>query len=113
MIDYANIEIILRILPLLDNLYLAEKNLTAELKTNEYVKGLLQVKTQFEAFLKSFGVEPIEALGKKFDPAFHEAVSQVEDKTKDPETIIEETQKGYLINGQLLRPSKVVVVKQS
>ena len=53
IINFAGEEMILRVLPLLDNLYLAEKHLSDDLKDNEYVKGLLQIKTQFLDFLKS------------------------------------------------------------
>jgi molecular chaperone GrpE len=111
LIDYANEEMILKILPLVDNLELAGKNLQDSLKNNEYVKGLLQIKTQFEDFLKAQNVQPIEALGKKFDPNLHEVVAEKEDKTKEPGTIVEETQKGYLIGDRLLRPTKVKVIK--
>ncbi len=110
-IDYANEEMVLRLLPALDNLELAEKNLPPELQSNEYVKGLLQVKAQFLDFLKNQNVEPIEALGQKFDPQFHEVVAEVEDKNKPPQTVIEETQKGYLINKRLLRTTKVKITK--
>jgi molecular chaperone GrpE len=110
-IDYATEEMILKILPWLDNFYLAEKNLPEALKNDEYVKGLLQIKTQFESFLKEQGINQIEALGQKFDPEFHEVVGELEDQTRESGTVIEETQKGYLINGQLLRPTKVIINK--
>ena len=111
IINFAGEEMILRVLPLLDNLYLAEKHLSDDLKDNEYVKGLLQIKTQFLDFLKSQGIEPIEALGKKFDPQFHEVMEEVEAKDKEPGIVVEEVQKGYLIGGKLLRPVKVIITK--
>ena len=111
IINFAGEEMILRVLPLLDNLYLAEKHLSDDLKDNEYVKGLLQIKTQFLDFLKSQGIEPIEALGKKFDPQFHEVVKETELKDKESGTVVEEVQKGYLIGGKLLRPVKVIIAK--
>jgi len=110
-IDYATEEMILRLLPVLDNLELAEKNLPNDLQSNEYVKGLLQVKVQFLDFLKSQNVEPIEALGQKFDPQFHEVAAEKEAKDKAPQTVIEEVQKGYLINKRLLRATKVRITK--
>jgi molecular chaperone GrpE len=61
--------------------------------------------------LKEYGVKPIEARGKLFDPNLHEALMQVEDKTKPENTIIEELQKGYLLNGRVIRTSKVKVSK--
>jgi len=111
IIDIANEEMILKILPLLDNMELAEKHLSDDLKGNDYVKGVLQIKTQFLDFLKNQGAEPIEAMGKKFDPVLHEVVEEVEAKDKEPGTVAEEIQKGYLINNKLLRPAKVKILK--
>ena len=111
LIDYANEEMLLKTLPLLDNLYLAQKNLPENLKENEYVKGLLQIIAQFEDFLKDQGMEAMETMGKKFDPCFHEIVEEIEAKDKEPGTIVEELQKGYLINGKLLRVTRVKITK--
>lgn len=110
-IGYANEEMILKVLPLLDNLYLAEKNLPADLENNEYVKGLLQIKIQFESFLKEQGISPIESLGQAFDPQFHEVVEEVEAKGQEASCVVEEIQKGYLIQDRLLRPAKVKITK--
>ena len=111
IIDIANEEMILKILPLLDNMELAEKHLSIDLKDNEYIKGLLQIKAQFLDLMKNQGVEPIDVIGKKFDPIMHEVIEEVEVKDKEPGTIIEEIQKGYLINQKLLRPVKVKISK--
>ncbi|MDP2926888.1 MAG: nucleotide exchange factor GrpE [bacterium] len=112
LIEYANEEMILRILPLLDNMELAEKHLSGDMKKNdEYIKGFLQIKAQFSDFLKSQGVEPIEVLDKKFDPALHEVVEEVEAKGKEPGTVAEEVQKGYLMRQKLLRPTKIKITK--
>ena len=66
-------------------------------------------------FLKSQGVEEIKSVGEKFDPRFHEAVEEVKcrDAAQGQESgvILEEIQKGYKINGELLRPARVRVVK--
>ncbi len=109
IVKFANIELILKILPVLDNFYEAEKKLKSA--ETEDVKGLLQIRTQLEDFLKSQGVEEIKLLGKKFDPNFHEAVEQVEAKDKESGTIIEEIQKGYTLQGKVIRPAKVKVAK--
>jgi len=50
-------------------------------------------------------------MGKKFDPVLHEVVEEVEAKDKEPGTVVEEIQKGYLINNKLLRPAKVKILK--
>jgi len=111
LIEYANEDVVLRILPFLDNMELAEKHLPKDLKDNEYIKGVLQIKAQFAGFLKEQGVEPIETLDKKFDPALHEVMEEVEVKGKEPGTITEEVQKGYMIGQKLLRPTKVKIAK--
>lgn len=110
-IKYANLEMILNILPVLDNFEKAERELSEDQKKDSILQGFLQIKIQLQDFLKSQGVEEIRVIDQKFDPNFHEAIEQVEAKDKDPETVIEEVQKGYKINDQLLRPAKVKVVK--
>ncbi len=111
LLDYANEDIVLKILPILDNLELAEKHLPDNLKQDQHVKGLLQIKKLFEDFLKNQGVEPIEALDKKFDPAWHEVVEEIEIKGKEPGIVAEEVQRGYSINQRLLRPTKIKIAK--
>ncbi|OGZ18865.1 MAG: nucleotide exchange factor GrpE [Candidatus Nealsonbacteria bacterium RBG_13_42_11] len=111
LVVYANEGMILKILPILDNFNVAEKKLPENLKKDEHIKGLLQIKNQIQDLLKNQGLEEIKSLGEKFDPNLHEVVEEVEMKDKEPGTIIEEIQKGYKINGHLLRPAKVKVIK--
>lgn len=111
MAKYSRQNFIFQILPILDNLFLTAKEMPKELMENLHVKGLLQIKVQLEYFLKSNGVEAIESLGQKFDPNFHEVVQMVDAPDQESGTIIEETQKGYKIDGNLLRPAKVKVAK--
>lgn len=111
ILKYAGEGLILKILPILDNFDLIEKKLPENLKNDENIRGILKIKTQMQDFLKSQGVEAIESLGKKFDPNFHEVIKEIELKGKESGTIIEEVQKGYLIQGKILRPAKVRVSK--
>jgi len=111
IVIFENMAIALKILPILDNLEIAEKKLPDNLKNDENVRGILQIKSQLKALLKNMGVEEIKSVGEKFDPQLHEVVEEIEAKDKVPGTIIEEIQKGYKINGRLLRPTKVKVVK--
>lgn len=119
ILRYANEELILKFLPILDNFDIIEKNLSENLKNNEEVKGILQIKSQILDFLKSQGIEEIKSVGESFDPNLHEVVEEVEIKNNDltdlslkkSGIIIEEVQKGYKINGRLLRSAKVKVVK--
>ncbi len=69
------------------------------------LKGLMDV-------LAKEGVVQIQSIGNKFDPNFHEAVSEIEDESADPGTIVHELQRGYLLNGRLIRPAKVVVSRK-
>lgn len=111
IITYTNAGLLLKALSILDNFSLAEKVLSAEAKKDNNVCGLLQIKIQFEELLKSQGIKEIESLGKKFDPSFHEVIGEVEKCNIEAGTIIEETQKGYLLNDKVLRPAKVKIAK--
>lgn len=111
LVIYANEELILKILPILDNFDIVEKKLPQDLKGDENIKGILQIKNQILDFLKNQGVEEIKAVGEKFDANWYEVVGEVEEKGREQGVIIEEIQKGYKINGRLLRPAKVKVSK--
>lgn len=102
---------VLKILPILDNLDVAEKKLPEDLKKDDNVKGILQIRNQISDFLKNQGVEEIKSVGEKFDANFYEVVAEIEENGREPGTVIEEIQKGYKINGRLLRPAKVRVAK--
>ena len=109
-LKYAGEILSLNLLPILDNFDFASKNLPKNLMEDENVKGILQIRKQILDFLKTQGVEEIEAKpGGKFDPSFQEAVETAEGK--EAGTILEEIKKGYTINGKVLRPAKVKVSK--
>ena len=111
LLKYGVEELILKMLPILDNFNLTEKKLSEELKNDESGKGILQIKTQILDFLKNQGVEEMKTIGKKFDPNFHEATEMIEKKDVESGTVLEEIQKGYTIHGKVLRPAKVKVSK--
>ena len=96
LLKYAGEEMVLKLLPILDNFDIADKTLPEDLKKNDNIKGLLQIKNQILDFLKNHGVEEIKTAGEKFDANFMEAVEKEE-----------EERKGYKINGRLLRPAKI------
>ena len=81
----------------------------------EAAKGLLEgvrmTMDQFRKALAKFGVVSIEALGKPFDSAVHEAMGQIESADQPPNTVAQELQKGYLLNDRLLRPALVMVTR--
>lgn len=114
LIKYANEEIILKLLPILDNFYLAEKHIKDE--------GVIQIKKQLEDFLVKEGIQVIEVVGKEFDANLMESVGTVEKKPASvlPEQdfgearegiAVEEVQKGYTMHGKLIRPAKVKISK--
>ncbi|MCX6718317.1 MAG: nucleotide exchange factor GrpE [Candidatus Staskawiczbacteria bacterium] len=108
LVKYANEEIILNILPILDNLCLAASHIKDP--------GVEQIKKQLEDFLKKEGIEHIEAIGKEFDPNFHEVIEEIGPdeplaKKGKPCTIVEEVQRGYTLHGKLIRVAKVKVTK--
>ena len=74
---------------------------------NKIIDGIEIVKKDLISILKKNGIEPIECINKKFDLNFHQAMLEVENNTKDPGTIIQEIQKGYMMKNRLLRPSLV------
>lgn len=111
IIKHAYTDLIFKILPILDNFYIAEKKISKELrKSNEEIKGLIQIATQLETFLKNIGLEEIKCLNEMFDPNFHEAIQEVEGDGESG-IIVEEIQKGYKFNNKVLRPSKVKILK--
>ena len=110
VVKFANQELILNILNILDNIYIAEEKLPKDLEKNEWVKGILNVKNQILEFLKNQRVEQIDCLKKEFDPNFHEAVEMSESKSKSG-IIIKEIKKGYILHGKVIRPARVRIAK--
>lgn len=82
-------------------------------KVQNIVKGIEMVRGQFLDILKQNGLTTVESLGKVFDPNFHEAVAEQEAPGKKDQEVVVEYQKGYVLNGRLLRAAKVVVAKNS
>jgi molecular chaperone GrpE len=104
--SYANANLIQHILPVLDDMELAIKAVPRKYTKHEWVEGVRLVERKFKTTLEGQGVKQIKALGEAFDPNYHEAMRQ--DRGKEG-IIIEEIQKGYLLNDRLLRPARVVV----
>ena len=108
---YANQSLVRDLLPIIDNLELALKSAT---ESNSNTDGCLLdgVELTRKEILKVFeknNIEQIEAIGKPFDPNFHEAVMREESDEYAENTVINELQKGYLMHDRLIRPSMVVV----
>ena len=105
-------------LSLLDNIDRATTSFKSDekLKNNKDLDKILDgieiVKKDLISIFKKNGIETIECIDKKFDPNFHQAMLEVEDNTKQPGTVIQEIQKGYMMKERLLRPSLVAVTKK-
>ena len=79
---------------------------------NKIIDGIDIIKKDLISIFKKNGIESIECINKKFDPNFHQAMLEIENSTKEPGTIIQEIQKGYMMKNRLLRPSLVGVAKK-
>lgn len=108
---FANEAILREILPPIDNLERALAHAGSEQSNDGLMQGLELTLGQFKKVLEKFGVTPIKAVGEPFSPAFHEAIGQVESSAQPPNTVVQEFQKGYLLNDRLLRPAMVMVAK--
>ena len=109
LIKYSNEELILKIIPILDNIYLAESHVPEKLKDNPWIEGFNRIKNQLYGFLQKEGIEPIETIGKQFDPNTMECVEEVE--CDESGVVAEEIQKGYTMHEKLIRVAKVKVSK--
>jgi len=108
---YTKEETLLKMFPILDSIYWAEKHVPDELKSHNWIEGFLQTKKQIDTFLQKEGIEKIEAMDKPYDPNVMEAVEEVDNKEMQPNMVVEEVQKGYMMDGKVLKPAKVKISK--
>ncbi len=106
---YASEEAALALLPVLDNLRRAIGHSGADVSGQQLQDGLRMVVAQFEQALAAVGVEPVETVGARFDPALHEAIGGEESDAVSEDTVIAELQPGYRLHDRLLRPALVRV----
>jgi molecular chaperone GrpE len=105
-LQYAGMEVVREILPVVDDFERALKHETADA---EYRKGIDLIYQRLLDTLKRMGLEPIESQGKPFDPNMHQAVQRVETAEAEDQQVLEEFQRGYNFKGKLLRPAMVKV----
>jgi len=110
-ICYEKERIIKTLLPVLDNFERTLQNADSAENSDVFVKGIRIIYDQMLDILKSHGVEQIKAPGENFDPALHEAMMQKTEPEEEDNIVLEEFQKGYKLNGRVIRPSKVIVNK--
>lgn len=107
-VKFANLILIMELLPILNNFKAAFDCVPEEQKENDWVKGIECIKKQFEDLLKNLDIEEIKTVGEKFNPESHEAMGKEE--SEEPEdTIIKECQPGYSWHGKVIIPAKVIV----
>jgi molecular chaperone GrpE len=107
---YANQSLLKDMLSVVDNLELAINSSNDKKKADKHlIEGLNLTLNEILRVFEKFNVKPIEAQGKAFDPAFHEAVMREETDDFPENTVVSQFQKGYLIHDRLLRPAMVVV----
>ncbi len=110
-IEYANETLLKEILPFIDNIERAIEHANENSKIEDFIKGIELTLDNLLKTLEKFGVKQIEAKDKPFDPNYHEAMGVVETEDVEPNTVVEEMQKGYIMKNRLLRPSLVTVSK--
>ena len=111
--QFAVQNLILDFLPELDNFDRALKLADSSKDIDKFVDGFKLIEEQLFKVLRKYGVEPIETVGKPFDPNLHEAVMEEENNEMPHHTIIDEFQRGFLLKERVIRPSKVKVSKRT
>jgi molecular chaperone GrpE len=110
-ISYEKEKIIKAILPALDNFEHTLQKAHSAGNVDALLRGIQIIYDQMFNILKLHNVEQIKALGEIFDPVMHEAVMQKTEPEQEENVVLEEFQKGYKLNGRVIRPSKVIVNK--
>jgi molecular chaperone GrpE len=116
--DFGGFNFARESLSLLDNIDRAitsfknDNNLKNNKDLDKIIDGIEIVKRDLISIFKKNDINEIECINKKFDPNFHQAMLEVEDNTRNPGTVVQEIQKGYMMKDRLLRPSLVSVTKK-
>ncbi len=116
--DFGGFNFARESLSLLDNIERATNSFKNDqtLANNKDLKKILDgieiIKKDLISIFKKNDIDSIDCINKKFDPNFHQAMLEIEDNTKEPGTVVQEIQKGYMMKDRLLRPSLVGVTKK-
>ena len=112
-VGYQKEHVIRSLLPVLDNLEHTLLNADSAENVDVLVEGIKIIYDQMLDILKSHEVEQIRAVGETFDPSKHAAMMRRSEPDQEENVVLEEFQKGYMLNGRVIRPSKVIVNKQA
>ena len=107
---FAKADLIVKLLDVLDGYDRALATVPADLRAQPWIEGMWLVERKLRSILDGEGLEPIDALGKPFDPYLHEAIAHVESDTPEG-TVIQEHRKAYRLNDRVIRPALVSVAK--
>lgn len=109
---FANERLLVEILPIMDNLDRAMTSLAEGHDPEKVKEGLKIAQEELHQVLERHGVQVVKSVGAEFDPQLHEAVAAVEVDSLKEGQIVDEIQRGYLLNGRLIRPSRVRIVQK-
>ena len=108
-INYANKDLLERLIPIVDNFELGLEAARGEGEKSPIYSGMSLVLKQLQDFLRENGLQPIDSVGQKFDPNVHQAIAHEPSDEVPEEVVIRQTRRGYRYKDRLLRPSGVVV----
>lgn len=104
-------QLLLDILPMVEHVHTAISHIPDQQRNESWAKGLFQVKSQFDSWLRGMGVEIISAEGTQFDVSFHEAVGREKHKKVRSGYVVKQLRPGYLLDGKVILPAKVIVAE--
>lgn len=108
-VQFANAALLLQLLPIYDHFKRALEHVPQDAKQTEWVKGVGHIRSQFQSFFKTLGIEEILTVNQLFDPNQHEAITHEKREGTKPDTVIEELSTGFTFRGKVLIPAKVKV----
>ena len=117
--DYGGFSLARETLNLIDNLERSKLTMKNDesLKNSEALKKIIEhldvIQKDMVSILKKNNIEEIKSIGQKLDPNLHQAMMEIEDDNKEPGTVVQEIQKGFMMKDRLLRPSLVAVSKKT
>jgi molecular chaperone GrpE len=111
LIDTANEDLLITLLPVLDDLERFKKNYNRDIKSEDLKKGIDMIFDKLESTLKNFGLAEIDAINSEFNPDFHDALMMMEKEGTESNIVIDQHQKGYKLKDKVIRHAKVVVSK--
>jgi len=109
--QYANERLLKRLLDVLDSFDYGFRDMPDDVKNAPWVEGMRAVQRQLEKILENENVTPIEAKGQEFDPNYHEAMLYEPAPGAEEGEVLDELQRGYMLNDRVLRPARVKVAK--